>query len=60
METKLKRKGEVPWSGINVIFAGVQEMERDREGMDDLLNYLGVLGLEFSGLNTGFQGLVFV
>ena len=27
-ETKLKGKGEVSWSGVNVIFAGVQEMER--------------------------------
>ena len=27
-ETKLKGKGEVSRSGVNVIFAGVQEMER--------------------------------
>ena len=27
-ETKLKGKGEVSWSRVNVIFAGVQEMER--------------------------------
>ena len=30
-ETKLKGKGEVSWSGVNVIFAGVQ-MERAKEG----------------------------
>ena len=29
-ETKLKEKGEVSWSGINIIFAGVQEMEITR------------------------------
>ena len=27
-ETKLKEKGEVSWSGVNIIFAGVQEMGR--------------------------------
>ena len=32
METKFKGKGEVSWSGVNFIFAGVQEMERAREG----------------------------
>ena len=37
-ETKLKGKGEVSWSAVNVIFAGVQEMERAREGMAVLLN----------------------
>ena len=37
-ETKLKGKGEVLWFGVNVIFAGVQEMERAREGMAVLLN----------------------
>ena len=37
-ETKLKWKGEVSWSGVNVIFAGVQEMERAREGVAVLLN----------------------
>ena len=35
---KLKKKGEVAWSGVNVIFAGVQEMERAREGVAVLLN----------------------
>ena len=32
-ETKLKRKGEVSRSGVNVIFAGVHEIERAREGV---------------------------
>ena len=31
-ETKLKGKGEVSWCGVNGIIAGVQEMERPREG----------------------------
>ena len=35
---KLKEKGGVSWSGVNVIFAGVQEMERAREGVAVLLN----------------------
>ena len=30
-ETKLKGKGKISWSGVNVIFAGVQEMERWKE-----------------------------
>ena len=38
MEMKLKGKGEVSWSGVNVIFAGVQEMERARGGVAVLLN----------------------
>ena len=29
-ETKLKRKGDVYWSGVNVVFASVHEMERAR------------------------------
>ena len=37
-KTKLKGKGEVSWSGVNVIFSGVQEMERAREGVTVLLN----------------------
>ena len=37
-EMKLKGKGKVSWSGVNVIFAGVQEMERDRERVAVLLN----------------------
>ena len=37
-ETKMKGKGEVSWSGVNVIFAGVQEMERAMEGVVILLN----------------------
>ena len=38
METKLKGKGEVSWSGLSVIFAGVHEKERAREGVAILLN----------------------
>ena len=38
METKLKGKGEVSWSEVNVIFAGVHKMERAREGMAVLLS----------------------
>ena len=37
-ETKLNGKGEVSWSGVNVVFPGVQEMERDRRGVAVLLN----------------------
>ena len=37
-ETKLKGKGEVSWSGVNVIFTGVHEMGRAREGVAVLLN----------------------
>ena len=37
METKLKGKGEVSWSGVNVIIASVHEMERGREGVAVLL-----------------------
>ena len=37
-ETKLKGKGEVSWSGVNIIFAGVHEMEKAREGVAVLLN----------------------
>ena len=37
-ETKLKGKGEVLWSGINVIFTSAHEMERAREGVAILLN----------------------
>ena len=39
-EMKLKGKGEVSWSGVNVIFTGVQEMERARKGVAVLLNDL--------------------
>ena len=39
-ETKLKGKGEVSWSRFNVIFAGFHEMERAREAVDLLLNYV--------------------
>ena len=37
-ETKLKVKEEVSWSGVNVMFTGVHEMERTREGVAVLLN----------------------
>ena len=37
-ETKMTGKGEVSCSAVNVIFAGVQKMERAREGMAVLLN----------------------
>ena len=37
-ETKLKGKGDVSWSRVNVIFVGIQEMERAREGLAVLLN----------------------
>ena len=37
-KTKLKRMGEVSWCGVNYIIAGVQEMERAREGVSILLN----------------------
>ena len=37
-EVKLKGKGEASWSGVNVIFAGVQELERARKGVAILLN----------------------
>ena len=32
-EMKLKGMGKVSWSGVNVIIAGVQEMERTRDGV---------------------------
>ena len=37
-ETKLKGNGEVSWCGVNGITAGVQEMERAREGVAVVLN----------------------
>ena len=37
-KTKLKGNGEVSWCGVNDIIAGVQEMERAREGVAILLN----------------------
>ena len=36
----MKGNGEVSWCGANGIIAGVQEMERAREGMTILLNNL--------------------
>ena len=38
MEKKLKGKEEVSWSGVNVIFASIQEMERARERVAIMLN----------------------
>ena len=68
-ETKLKGKGEVSWSGVNVIIAGVQEMERAWEEVATLLNDVWhgavvkfgcvssrILWIKFKG----FQGLKFV
>ena len=37
-ETKFKGNGELSWCGVNGIIAGVQEMERAREGVAVLLN----------------------
>ena len=37
-EMKLKGKGEVSWSGVNIIFTSVHEMERARERVAILLN----------------------
>ena len=37
-ETKLKGNGGISWYGVNGIIAGVQEMERPREGVAILLN----------------------
>ena len=60
--------GEVSWChcGVNDIIAGVQEMERAREGVTILFNYVwhsAVINfqiLEYSGLNLRFQGMKFV
>ena len=38
METKLKGNGEVSWCRVNGNIAGVQEMEKAREGEAILLN----------------------
>ena len=37
-ETKLKGNGEASWFEVDGIIAGVQEMERTREGVAVLLN----------------------
>ena len=37
-ETKLKGNGEVSWCGVNGIIAGVQEMERARERVANMIN----------------------
>ena len=39
-KTKLKGNGEVSWCGVNGILTGVQETERDKEGVAILLNNL--------------------
>ena len=39
-ERKLKWKGEVSWPRVNVIFTGVHEMKRAREGVAILMNYV--------------------
>ena len=49
MEAKLKGKGEVSWSGVNVIFPGVHEMKRAREGGVVLLNDVWYSAMEKSG-----------
>ena len=57
----MKGKGEVSWSGDNVIFAGVQEMDRARKGVAVLLNNVWHSAVvKLSGLNSSFQGLKFV
>ena len=38
-ETKLKGNEEVSWCGVNGIIAGVQEIERVREGVVVLMYY---------------------
>ena len=37
-KTKLKGNREVSWCGVNDIIAGVQEIERAREGVAVLMN----------------------
>ena len=37
-EAKVKGNGEVPWCGVNSITAGVQEIERAREGVTNFMN----------------------
>ena len=49
MEMKLKGREEVSWSGVSVIFASVQEMERAREGVAVLLNDMWHSGVVKSG-----------
>ena len=48
-ETNLKGKGKVSWSGANVIFAGVHEMERAKEEVAVLLNNVWDSGVVKSG-----------
>ena len=63
-----KGKGEVSWLRVNFIIAGVQEMERAREGVAVLLNDVwhsamvkfGCVSSIISGLNSSFKGLKIV
>ena len=60
-EMIMKGNGEVSWCGVNGIIAGVQEMERAREGVTILLNDVWHSAvIESSGLNSSFQGLKFL
>ena len=45
----MKGKGRVSWSVVNVIFAGVYEMERAREGVAVLLNDVWHIAMVKSG-----------
>ena len=62
MEAKLKVNGELSWCGVNGIIAGVQEMERAREGVNVLLNdvwhsvAMDMLALESCGLSSSLCG----
>ena len=42
-ETKLKGNGEISWCEVNGIIAGVQEVERAREGVAILLTMCGTM-----------------
>ena len=67
-ETKLKGNGEVSWCGVNGIIAGVQEIERAREGEAILLKAVWhTMVIDFRCvssrillISSGFQGLKFV
>ena len=39
-KVKFELLGKVSWSGVNVIIASVHEMERAREGVAIVLNYV--------------------
>ena len=67
-DTKLKGKGEVSWSGVYVIIAGVQEMERAREEVAVLLSDVwhsvvikhGRVSPRILWIKFKFEGLKFV